>query len=331
MDSGLRTDAAWGTRLAMIRRVLDLQRLRYFAVLADECHFGRAAKRLHLAQPSLTEQIQRLEKDLGARLFYRKSRGVTLTSAGRVLADRVGRLLAEADDLEQLMKATQKGFLGSLTVGFQNAQAYTILPPVLRAFHGEYPSIEVVPRQMGADRELDAVADHLVDANFLCSHDHEALTARAKTHGVSLDLLTTEPFVLALPRSHPLAMADHIAPVDLAVEPFVFRVGWKEMSINAAVQAVCRSAGFEPRVVAEVTDMNSLMALVASGVGVALVSASFASLEHYEIAFRPLPEAHACSHLFLASRAKDTNPLVANFRRIACATLAEPALEFARV
>lgn len=270
---------------------MDLKRLGYFSVLAEECHFGRAAARLHLAQPSLTEQVRRLEGEIGAPLFNRTSRAVTLTPVGRVLADHVGRLLKEADDLEQVMRAAREGFVGRVVVGFSGAQGYTLLPTALRAFCAEYPGVAILPRIILSGREIDALPDHEVDLSFLRADDEASVRARAAKLGVALDLLQSEAFVLALSRDHPLADKDHISAADLRDEAFVFHAGWADASTNGAVQAVCRDADFEPRIVAEVGDTLSLIALVASGVGVTLVSESFAAIEHCEVVFRPLDEA----------------------------------------
>lgn len=292
---------------------IDLQRLRYFCAVADESHFGRAAKRLYLAQPSLSDQIRRLEIEMGARLFNRSSRGVSLTAAGRVLYQHAERLLAEAESVEAAVHAVRDGYAGQIAVGFTMTHAYTVLPPVFRAFRSHYPEVEIVPKELRSTERITAVATNAVDVAFMyLAHEDES----AKELGVSVEFLRAEGLAVALARNHPLATV-RITPADLATERFVFLSSWRNLATYQAFSSLCCVAGFEPIVVREADDVHSLMALVASGIGIAIVSAPFASTERDEIAFSPLDESYAALSLFLARRSDDDSRLTHNFCELA--------------
>jgi DNA-binding transcriptional LysR family regulator len=236
--------------------------VQYFVAVAEELHFGRAAARLHIAQPSLSHQIRQLERQLGVTLLERTSRHVELTPAGRALLSEGRRLLAQS---QRVIKAVQAAATERLTVGFYGSAASALLPDVLRAFAEHHPSVEVSVRELLLDRIDDALSGQ-VDVAFT-----RLLPGQA---ALEIEVIAHEPRVAALPAGHPLAVRDTIEFVDLRDESFITNPATVDGGPPARWLAEQQRHGLPGRVAAESASIPEILTLVATGRGVCLVPAS---------------------------------------------------------
>jgi DNA-binding transcriptional LysR family regulator len=243
--------------------------VQYFVAVAEELHFGRAAARLHIAQPSLSHEIRRLEQLLGVTLLERTSRRVELTPAGRVLLDDGRRLLAQA---ERVIRGTRAAGAGRLTVGFYGSAASTLLPDVLHAYSDMCPSVEVSVRELLLDR-IDGVLNGEIDVAFT-----RLLPGQAGAD-IEVAVLIHEPRLVALAAAHPLAARDSLAFSDLRAESFITNPVIDSPGPPARWLAEQQRHGLPGRVAAEAASIQEILTLVATGRGVCLVPAPVAS--HY--------------------------------------------------
>jgi DNA-binding transcriptional LysR family regulator len=259
---------------------IELRHLRYFLAVAETLHFGRAAKKLGMAQPPLSQQIRRLEEMLGAPLFERTTRGVTLTPAGAVLRERATSTMVRlADDLEQSRRVA-RGEEGRLTVGFSGSVMFTELPIAIQAYRRAYPRVEVQLREMWTSMQLSALADGSIDVGFL--RDGERRPELAITP------LLREPFHVALPADHALRRQRTVDPASFEGEPFVlFAPRMGSLAFDRTMRC-CLDAGFQPTVVQEAPQFPTLIRLVAAGVGISLVPACVATIQFPGAIFRPI-------------------------------------------
>lgn len=241
---------------------MELRQLEYFVAVAEECHFTRAAKRMHVAQSGLSSAIRSLERELGASLFLRSTRQVELTSAGRALLVEARRALSATDAARDAVAAVQGLIRGSLAVGSLQCLHVVNLPQVLARFHAAHPGVEIRLRHGGSSELIDQVRAGRLDIAF-------AAMPAGPQDDLRIRPLASEPLVLACGLEHRLAGHDQVSIGDLSGEPFVdFQPDWGS---RAAVDAVLG----ERRIAFEVNDVHSLLDLVTFGLGVALVPQSF--------------------------------------------------------
>lgn len=261
---------------------LDLRLVRYFVAVAQELHFSRAAKRLHIAQPSLSHQIRRLESQLGVELLTRTSRRVELTPAGAALLRHGERLLRRA---ERTVSATRKASDETLAIGFYGSAATVLFPPTLKEFARTHPSTKVTIREL-LFGSLDDLTNGAVDLAFT------RLTADQVRHlPVRLIQLKQEPRLLALPRTHRLAERRELSLSELDQERFVVNPAAREGALVRwrSEQHRHRLPG---RITAEARSVTELLAMVAAGAGITLVPAAVA--HHHQppdITYIPVPDA----------------------------------------
>jgi DNA-binding transcriptional LysR family regulator len=259
---------------------IELRHLRYFLAVAETLHFGRAAKKLGMAQPPLSQQIKRLEALVGAPLFERTTRGVTLTAAGTMLRERATATMARlADDLEQTRRVA-RGEEGRLTVGFSGSVMFTELPAAIQQYRRAYPRVEVQLREMWTSEQLTALADGSIDVGFL--RDGERRPELAITP------LLREPFHVVLPADHKLRRRRTVDPASLEGEPFVLfsrRMG--NLAYDRTMRC-CLDAGFLPTIVQEAPQFPTLIRLVAAGLGISLVPTCVATVAFPGAIYRPI-------------------------------------------
>src|SRR6478609_8532892 len=286
---------------------MELRHLRSFAVLAEERHFGRAAARLHIAQPALSQQVKQLERELGVQLFTRTTRRVELTEAGTRFAEHAATVLGDVGRAEEDMALLATGRAGRVSVGFIGTATYDVLPRVELDLRGELLSPQLVAGLQ--DRTYDVAL----------------LRPDPLNHGdLSLTSLRTERLVAVLPSSHPLAGRRRIALSALADESFVMHPSGHRSSVHSRVLAACEEAGFTPSSVLEVGETATLVVFVAAGMGVALVPEPVRSLGLDGVAYVPLTAAPTID-LALATRAGDDSPAVRRVAAIVAAVTRGPA------
>ena len=287
---------------------MELRHLRYFVAVAEELHFGRAAARLFIAQPPLSQQIQQLERELGVTLFLRTSRRVQLTPAGEVFLTGARQTLAALDDAVQAAQRAARGETGWLGIGFAASATYDLLPAVLRDFRVQFPDVVLSLMELNAAEQSRALHDRSIHVGFARPYAAEA--------EVVVEAVLREPFLVALPALHPLASLPALALPLLALEPFISFPEAPPPSYAQVVRAVCEGAGFVPRVVQEVREMQTAISLVAAGLGIALLPASVQHLHRDGVAYRPLADSTPRTELAVVSRKEDASPVLQNFLAI---------------
>jgi DNA-binding transcriptional LysR family regulator len=280
---------------------MELRHVRYFLALAEECHFGRAAARLHVAQPALSQQIKQLEHELGVPLFLRSTRHVELTEAGRHLTGYARTLLTEAERARVHMAELAIGHAGRVSVGFIGTATYDVLPRVSRTVRARLPRITM-------DLRGELLTPHLVDGLLNGTYDLAVFRPGAAIEGVTTTPLRTEPLVAVLPAHHPLAAGGQISLGALAGEPFVIHPAQPRSAMYDRVLSACDRAGFRPSSLVEVGETATLVVLVAAGHGVALVPQSVQSLRLEGVAYAPLAETETID-LVLGRRTDRSSPV----------------------
>lgn len=236
---------------------MELRHLKAFLAVAEELHFGRAAKRLQMAQPPLSQQIRQLEKELGVQLFRRNTRSVRLTGAGETFLDPVRTVLDDLDTAVRAARSAGRGEYGRVTIGFAGASSHETLPRLTRAVRAAHPGLELVMTgQTYANVALSRVADGSLDLGFV--------RLPVTRPGVEHRVIDEEELLCALPFDHPLARYEAVPLGELADEPFVSFPANSGSTVRDAMTEACESAGFTPRVVQEAPDSYTIMALVAA-------------------------------------------------------------------
>ena len=286
--------------------MIELRPLRQFVTLAEELHFGRAAARLHMTQPPLTQAMQALEKRLGAPLFIRTQRSVALSPAGHALLPEVRRLLQLADALPQQAQAAAAGLAGRVRLAFVSSIAYGPLPGWLRSFRTAQPQVMVQLREATLDVQLDAFAADEIDVGLVL---HAPGAAPA---GLAAHLALAEAMVMALPDGHPRAAQHTLSFSRVAHEPLVIFPRRIAPSLFDAVLGFYRSQGVTPHIAQEAIQMQTIVNLVSAGMGVAWVPASVMQLQRPGVVYRALRGAPLRCHTSLVWR-EGASPVVQRF------------------
>jgi DNA-binding transcriptional LysR family regulator len=282
---------------------MELRHLRYFVGVAEELHFGRAAERLGISQPPLSQQIRALEAELAVALFERSSRRVTLTPAGRLFLVEARRTLAQAEHAIEVARRAELGEIGELTVGFSTSAPFTtVVSQALYSFRQRYPGIRLLLNEMARDAQVEALAAEDLDVAFVRGFALPVLPA-----GIRALPMIEEPLLLAMRAGHPLAELNRpIHITDLAGEPFVVFGRERGGGFNEHVALLCRRAGFEPNIVQEASGLATLLGLVAAGFGVTMISSSLGALHTDNIVYRALADPDAISRMWLLQRPRPT-------------------------
>jgi DNA-binding transcriptional LysR family regulator len=284
---------------------MELRHLRYFVAVAEELHFGRAALKLSIAQPPLSQQIQRLEKELGLLLFQRTKRRVQLTHAGQVFLREAKETLAQADHAVKAAQRAGRGELGQLVVGFVDSALYAALPPILRAFRSRFPEVELVLRELNPSEQFMALQNGRLHAGFVRSVIRdETLVQRT---------IFPERLIAALPNDHPLAARTQIPLGELSGEGFVIFPRALGQGFYDQIMEMCRRSGFNPRVVQEANEMQTIVSLVAAGIGVALVPWSVRNLRIKGVVYVEIADPRAQTVMLVTWRKDDPTPVLQTF------------------
>ncbi|WP_263146743.1 LysR substrate-binding domain-containing protein [Pseudomonas sp. RIT-PI-AD] len=260
--------------------MIDFRQLRYFVALAEQLHFGRAARRLNLTQPPLSRQIAALEAELGTPLLIRNSRNVTLTPAGQRFHRHARQLLGDLDAAVRDTRSVALGEHGRLALGFTMLAAWNVLPPLLKHYTAAHPRVELALEEVLPRDLLQALLDGRVDVGLSF--------AGPLPEALRYQPLYREALCVALPREHPLSACEPVAVGDLRQEAFIAFPQATAPSLYRALMACCRDNGFEPRIALETHMQQTIVNLVAEGLGVALVPDSMRKLQLPGVVFRAL-------------------------------------------
>ncbi len=295
---------------------VELRHLRYFVAVAEELHFGRAALRLHLAQPPLSQQIRKLEEIIGHALFIRTSRNVRLTAMGEVFLDRARRTLrAVGEDLTEA-RSIGRGEMGSLRVGFISSGMLTQLPAMLGRYRRRHPKADLQLREAMSSQIMQALLDGTVDVGFL--RDGGPLP------GLEVETLFSEPFVATLPSNHPLAQRKTLSTAALRDEPFVFFPQIAGRVAYEKAMSLCEEHGFRPRVVQEAPQWLTALRLIGAGLGVSIAPACVEKIAAPDVVCVRLSGTRVRSNIELAWRAGEDRTIVTTFCKLAREMLARP-------
>ena len=286
---------------------MELRQLRYFVVAGEEQHISRAARRLHISQPALSQQVRDLEAELGFPLFDRLPRGVRLSAAGRAFLERARAILADLEDATERSRHAGRGEVGRLRIGFNEIAAQqTIVAEAMRRFREQYPGVELDLAEMNTSRQLDAFRGGIIDIGFQYNQDQERDSLRCQT-------LRADRYAIALPASHRLAAKKRLSAEDLRDQPLVWVSRAVHPLISDRLMAFFHERGISPRIVQEASSEASALNLVSVGMGLApLVGVRRWGMSD-EIVMRPVAGLDFALNFVMAWRAGDPSPLVANF------------------
>jgi LysR family transcriptional regulator, transcription activator of glutamate synthase operon len=294
---------------------MELRQLRYLVALADERHFTRAAERAHIAQPALSQQIRRLEHEVGTALVERTTRRVAMTEAGEVLVARARRVLAEIEAASSELQSLKGVLSGRVTVGAMHTMGPIDVSLALAQFRERHPGVELTVREQASEELAELLRVDELDLAFL------SVTERVESHGLGLRRLVLEELVAVLPKDHRLASRRRVRMADLAGEEFIsYRPGarLRELLLFAAHQA-----GFEPRITLESNESERIRRLVARGLGVAVLPRSDAERTGAEVATATLVDPPLFRDITLAWReGRRQSPAGAEFLELARAIFA---------
>ncbi len=254
---------------------IDRRQLRYFVAVAEELHFGRAAAKLGMAQPPLTQQIQKLERALGCAVFHRQPRKIALTEAGAALLEDARRILRDFDDATERARRAGRGETGQLTVGTPPSVMLTRLPLAIRKYRERFPDVRFTLRELATSAIAEGLKAGTLDLGLL----REAEGA----------VVLREPVVAVLPSGHPLAEREGLKLRELAHEPFVLFPRRLGEAFYDRLISFCVRAGFTPRVVQEATQWQSVVTFVETGLGVSLAPACVQRFRWKGVVYRELP------------------------------------------
>jgi DNA-binding transcriptional LysR family regulator len=285
---------------------MELRHLRYFLAVAEECNFTRAAAKLGIGQPPLSQQIRDLEREVGAALFHRVPHGAELTAAGAAFLGEAKASLAAAEKAKLAAQSANRGETGRLSLGFTASSAFNpVVSTTIRRFSARWPDVRLALTEMNTLALMQKLEGGELDAAFMRpSLDDPA--------GVRLRRLPDEPMVIALPASHPLARRSKLPLAALADEPFILFPRLVGLSLYDDVVLACRKAGFELTVAQEAPQISSVVNLVAAELGVSIVPASISQIRLEGVAYRPIEGPPAVARLALAMLKTHRSPVTEN-------------------
>lgn len=283
--------------------------MRYFVAVAEELHFGRAAEKLHLSQPPLSQQIRKLEEILGYPLFERTSRSVKLTHAGEAFLERARRTLRNVQRDVEETRSVGQGQVGSLHIGFVGSAILTRLPQVFRMYREANPRVQLHLYESFTARVAEGLENGTLDAGILRDGDASEMLAVTE--------LFTEPYVAVIPATHACARQKSISPRVLRDEPFVYYPRTAGMRAFEKPLTIFEEHGFRPRIVQEASHWLSILRLVEAGFGVSVAPACVRQIAPAGVVCLPLRGAKVVSHVELARIKGDSRAVVERFLRIA--------------
>lgn len=271
---------------------VELRHLRYFIAVAEELHFGRAALRLNISQPPLSQQIIQLETETGARLFNRTNRSVQLTAAGQQLLQDARAILLQVEQAADRAARLHRGEEGELRIGFTSSAPFTfVVSDALYQFRQHWPQVHIQMQEINTRQQLAPLQDGRLDLGVMRNTPLPA--------DLRYQLLLSEPLYAVMHRAHPLARADSITVAALAAEPFVFFDPQVGTALYSDILALLHRYQIKPYITQEVGEAMTILGLVATGLGVSILPASFRRAQLADVVWLPLTESDAISELWL--------------------------------
>jgi DNA-binding transcriptional LysR family regulator len=287
---------------------VENRRLKYFVAVAEELHFTRASVRLRIAQPYLSQEIRRLERDIGVELLVRTKRSVVLTPAGHEFLKRVRIVLDNTADAVHSARRASRGETGRIRIGFVTAAAVAVIPNAAVRFRSAYPDVEVLLNDVHSEEGIEAVRTGQLDLCLL--HPPRTLDP-----ALNIETAWLEPLVALLPPKHPLADKQRISLQRLRSEPWVIIPRETASRHYDEVIAACAAAGFEPSIAQRPTRLTTQISMVASGIGVTLLPITLARLAFGGVVYRQLRPPRSIPVAF-AWRRDQTAPVLAHFMAV---------------
>lgn len=287
---------------------MELRHLRYFIAVAEELHFGRAAQVLGISQPPLSQQIQALEQELGARLFERTNRRVALSEAGRLFLEEARQVLAQVDKAADVARRAQLGELGEMKIGFTSSAPFnSSIPKAIYSFRQRFPAVHLNLKEMSSRDVADALLDERIEVGLMRPLPlPDSLVATE---------LFREPLVAVINADHPLAAGSEggLQLAALANEPFVFFPRSYGSGLHAQLLNLARQAGFTPHFAQEAGEVMTIIGLVSAGLGVSVLPASFQRMRIDGVVYRTLLDADAMTAVWLVQRREQASAMAGAF------------------
>lgn len=285
---------------------MELRHLRYFIAVAEELNFGRAAIRLRISQPPLSQQIRQLEEELGVKLFERNKRQVRLTEEGKRIVVEAQQILGQVDHFLSVTSKVSAGTIGRLLVAGQ-AVLNEMLVQTLRVFVQQYPGVHIQLHFMNTAQQVELLREEQLDIGFL--------HLPVEYSDLTLEPIKREPLWLALPKGHALERQKNVKLASLAQQPFIMFARRSNPGLHDVIVAACRNAGFSLNVVHEVDNSIAAMTLVSAGLGLAFCSPTWRKLWP-DVTFRPFREAVPALEYAVAYRRGAQSPVLDSFLRV---------------
>ena len=288
---------------------MELRHLRYFIAVAEELHFGRAAKRLVMSQPPLSQQIKLLEEEIGVILLKRTKRQVVLTAAGKVFLDEARKSVAQAEHAIRLAQRAARGEIGQLSVGFVSSAVYGKIPFIFSLMRSRYPGVSLLLQDLTSEEQVEALKVNRIDVGLV-------RPPVANAESLVMRVIWREDLMVALPEDNPLSRKDEIAIEWLAEESFIqiprhVAPGFYDQCIQ-----ICARAGFSPKIVQEARTTPTIVSLIAGGMGVSILPASLRSLQRSGVVYRPLKMPVPTTDMAVIWRPADESPTLRSFLEI---------------
>lgn len=294
---------------------MELRHLRYFVIVAEELNVTRAAQRLQMAQPPLSQQIHQLEEELGVTLFHRSKRRIELTDAGQIFLEEARRTLAQAEHARRMAQRAQRSEIGRIVIGFVSETTYDLLPSMLQAYRARFPQVEVILREMTTTQQVQALQKGRIHLGVLRLPIPES--------GFNFHVIRQEPFVIVVPPTSDFASDETLTLFALREEPFVLFPRVISPGVYDQVIGLCNQAGFSPLIVQEATELHTILGLVAVGIGISLLPASVRLIRSQGLVYRAMPPSATMASTALAWRQDSRSPVVSTFLEVARQSLLE--------
>jgi DNA-binding transcriptional LysR family regulator len=290
---------------------MKIRHLRYFVAVAEELHFTRAAERLGIKQPPLSQQIRQLEQEIGAPLLHRLTRGLELTDGGKLLLEEARRILDHLARAKTIVQNRARGETGRLQVGFASATYFQpFVPEIIRAYRDRFPGVILTPEQNNTPVLMAGLRSGGIDIAFVRSPSSDG-------EEIGIELLVDEQMLLVLPASHPLARRSSVPLAALAEETFIVCPRSAGPVLYDAIITNCRRAGFSPTLGQEAPQIPSIVPMVAAGFGVSIVPESIEQIHTQGVCYLRIEDEVPHAPISLAYRRTDASSAVRNFVALA--------------